>query len=375
MKKLIEYIKLHGKARIDNVKKFLWSKEIEDTLLKCNLTLQELCYRLKNNIPLDKVFLCPICNNPVKFVSGHGYQTYCNVECQKKDAGTKLNENFLKQYNIVYKSDDYYKLLKDYDLDFYQLAYRLRREIPLDKKFTCKVCGKPAIFNKGSGYSNGCCRSHIAILLNKNPSVINKSIETCMKKYGSKSYVESKSYKNRYNEIQNKIKSTFNKNYGVDNYAHSDLCKSRTKQTQQKRYETLTKNKTWNTSKPEKEVGRLLKLKFKDVRPQYKSEKYPFACDYYVGDIDTYIECNFTWTHGIYKGKVLKYFNPKNKFHKRVLEEWKAENTKFYRNAIYTWTKLDPLKQKTARKNKLNYKVFWYNDLSDFNEWYNGLTV
>lgn len=254
MKKLIEYIKLHGKARIDNVKKFLWSKEIEDTLLKCNLTLQELCYRLKNNIPLDKVFLCPICNNPIKFVSGHGYQTYCNVECQKKDAGTKLNENFLKQYNIVYKSDDYYKLLKDYDLDFYQLAYRLRREIPLDKKFTCKVCGKPAIFNKSSGYSDGCCRSHITILLNKNPSVINKSIETCMKKYGSKSYVESKSYKNRY-------------------------------------------------------------------------------------------------------------------------EEWKAENTKFYRNAIYTWTKLDPLKQKIARKNKLNYKVFWYNDLSDFNEWYNGLTV
>lgn len=90
---------------------------------------------------------------------------------------------------------------------------------------------------------------------------------------------------------------------------------------------------------------------------------------------DTLLKCNFTWTHGIYKGKVLKYFNPKNKFHKRVLEEWKAENTKFYRNAIYVWTKLDPLKQKTAKKNKLNYKVFWYNDLSDFNEWYNGLTV
>lgn len=52
MKKLIEYIKLHGTARTDYVKKFFWSKEIEDTLLKYNLTLQELCYRLKHNISL-----------------------------------------------------------------------------------------------------------------------------------------------------------------------------------------------------------------------------------------------------------------------------------------------------------------------------------
>lgn len=375
MKKLIEYIKLHGKARIDNVKKFLWSKEIGDTLLKYKLTLQELCYRLKNNIPLNKIFLCPICNKPVKFISGRGYQIYCSNKCHEQDAGKKQNENFLKQYNIVYGSVDYYKLLKDYDLDLYQLNYRLRRGIPLDKKFTCKICGKPAIFNKGSGYSNGCCRSHISILLNKNPDVVNKKIETCMRKFGAKSYVESKSYKDRLDEIQDKIKDTFNKNFGVDNYAKSDLCKSRLKQTQQKRHKTLTKNKTWNTSKGEKEVGRLLKLKFKDVRPQFKSKEYPFACDYYVGDIDTYIECNFTWTHGVDNGKVLKSYDPKNKLHKQVLNKWIAKNTKFYKNAIYVWTILDPLKAKIAKENNLNYKVFWYNNLSDFYEWYNSLTI
>ena len=57
------------------------------------------------------------------------------------------------------------------------------------------------------------------------------------------------------------------------------------------------------------------------------------------------------WTHG------------KNPFNKNVendialLEIWKkkAENSKFYKRAIYTWTISDLLKRQTAKNNNLNY--------------------
>lgn len=49
-------------------------------------------------------------------------------------------------------------------------------------------------------------------------------------------------------------------------------------------------------------------LKFKrnkygieNVKRQYKSELYPFACDFYIQNLDLYIECNFHWTHGGHK--------------------------------------------------------------------------
>lgn len=45
------------------------------------------------------------------------------------------------------------------------------------------------------------------------------------------------------------------------------------------------------------------------------------------------------------------------------------KDTKFYNNAIHTWTVRDPLKRKTAEENNLNYLVFWDNDLTDAKAW------
>jgi hypothetical protein len=69
---------------------------------------------------------------------------------------------------------------------------------------------------------------------------------------------------------------------------------------QQRIMSTKRKNGTFNTSKPEDKSYELLCEKFDkdDIIRQYKSEKYPFNCDFYVKSIDTYIECNFNWTHG-----------------------------------------------------------------------------
>ena len=82
---------------------------------------------------------------------------------------------------------------------------------------------------------------------------------------------------------------------------------------------------------------------------QYRSDDYPFACDFYLPDKDLYIEINAHWTHGGHP------FDSTNKDDLLLIEQWKLKNTKFYDNAIETWTVRDVLKRETAKNNKLNY--------------------
>ena len=96
---------------------------------------------------------------------------------------------------------------------------------------------------------------------------------------------------------------------------------------------------------------------------QYKSEKYPFSCDFYIPDKDLYIEYNGTWTHGKH------LFDSTNKDDIYKLNEWKekSKKSKYYKKAIYTWADLDVRKNNIAKQNNLNYLSF-YNilDVKDF---------
>lgn len=104
-------------------------------------------------------------------------------------------------------------------------------------------------------------------------------------------------------------------------------------------HDTRKKNKTFSTSKSEDTIYSLLINKFgeKNVRRQYQSEEYPFQCDFYIRSTKTYIECNFSWTHGSV------FYDPNNSTHIQQLNIWKhkAETSDFYKNAIYTWTVRD----------------------------------
>lgn len=100
-----------------------------------------------------------------------------------------------------------------------------------------------------------------------------------------------------------------------------------------------------------------------NVKRQYKSEKYPFACDFYIVNKDLYIEINFHWTHGFEPYDIYK--------HVEMLNEWvnKSKTSDFYKNAINVWTIKDPLKRKTAKDNNLNWIEFF--DIKQFDEWFN----
>lgn len=120
---------------------------------------------------------------------------------------------------------------------------------------------------------------------------------------------------------------------------------------------TKSQNNSFNTSTPEDFCKKYLCNKYGeyDIVYQYSDTRYPFACDFYIKSQDLFVELNLTWTHGNHA------FNPTNEEDILLLERWKkkAETSKYYQNAIYTWTDLDVRKLNTFIKNNLNYKIIY----------------
>lgn len=137
-------------------------------------------------------------------------------------------------------------------------------------------------------------------------------------------------------------------------------------------YLTKKENGTLNSSKSSDRAGEMLRAKFgaDDVLAEYRSERYPFACDYYIKSLDLYIEFNLYVTHG---GHWFDSNSDEDRVRLGVLQE-RADwvNRNLYANTIRVWTGSDLVKRQTAIENNLNYVVFWDNDLSDFLAWYNS---
>ena len=129
------------------------------------------------------------------------------------------------------------------------------------------------------------------------------------------------------------------------------------KEAENKVKETKKANKSFNSSKPENAYYSYLISKYSenDIIRQYKDERYPHACDFYIRSLDLFIELNIDWTHGGHP------FNPENQADINKLAVWqeKAKKSKFYQKAIETWTKLDVQKFKDAKYHNLNYKVYY----------------
>jgi hypothetical protein len=210
-----------------------------------------------------------------------------------------------------------------------------------------------------------------------------KVIQTTKDRYGVDNASKSNVIKDK------KIKTTL-QHYGVRNPFQSNICKEKIKQTNIERYgvDNPLKNKEiqikgWKTkklngniisSKPEKHVYDLLCLKFIEVFRQYRSEKYPFACDFYIPEKDLYIEYQGTADHG------KEPYDSTNEEHLELLKFWKEkanekelQNKKRsrYSSFIETWTSRDPLKRQTAKENNLNWLEFF--NMNQFIEWYDTI--
>lgn len=121
---------------------------------------------------------------------------------------------------------------------------------------------------------------------------------------------------------------------------------------------TKRENNSFNISNKEEEYYKELCKEYGEeniIRQYYDAERYPYNCDFYIKTKDLFIELNATWTHG---GKP---YNAEDKECQEQLKLWeeKSKTSKYYRNAIYTWTDLDVRKQTCAKQNNLNYKTIY----------------
>ena len=160
-------------------------------------------------------------------------------------------------------------------------------------------------------------------------------------------------------EVQDQIRETCLERYGVTNaYLIPDVVQSfkdRKEEIQRKRDETKRLHHSFRDSDNERKAGEILKQIYPDLILQYKSEKYPFNCDFYSPSEDLFMEFNGSWTHG------RKFYDPSDETCQETLKEWeeKAKVSKFYVNAIKTWTVRDVSKKKFSEENNLKYLVFW----------------
>lgn len=209
--------------------------------------------------------------------------------------------------------------------------------------------------------------------------------QTCLEKYGVDNAAKSK-------EIKEKAKQTCLEKYGVDNTAKLESSKEKTRQTCLKKYgyesnmkspyyrklfseimstntvqnkinRTKKERGTFNSSKPENELYDYIKNLFPNVVRSYRSEKYPFNCDFYLPDFDLYIEFNGSqYHHGhAYDSNNLNDIDELNRLSEKAKNSKRHQDGKksMYDNIINTWTVRDVRKRNIAKENKINYKELW----------------
>ena len=280
---------------------------------------------------------CLECGKETDFITlVKGYRMFCSVKC--------LNSS---QYHIKHCIETYTKNYIDNEEN--------RKELNERTKNTCLER-----YNGIGLASQELTKKYNETMLSKyghtNPSCVTefqeKTKQTNIKKYGAENVYASET-------IKEKIKETNLERYGETSWTKSkegrEFLKifTNSKEYKDKQYNTKKKNNSFKTSKTENKLELLLRKIFPDLETQYKSELYPFNCDFYIPSLDLYIEYNGSWTHGGC------FYDENNEDNRNTLEKWKqlSEHSKFYQNAIETWTIRDLNKLNTALKNNLNYVV------------------
>ena len=193
------------------------------------------------------------------------------------------------------------------------------------------------------------------------PEILQKREETNLKHFGVKYSFQS-------DEVKEKCIKTLKERYNCENISqylpHKNYMKTIQKEINQKIFNTKRRKNSFKKSIQEDEIYNLLIQKYPDTIRQYSSELYPFNCDFYIPEIDTYIEYQGYFTHG-------KEPYTETDEQKEIVKLWESKNSLQFSDAIKTWTIRDPLKREIAKKNNLNWIEFF--NMNEFMNWYNQI--
>lgn len=368
-------------------------------------SLRETIKRIQYNIEVRPV--CVICGKPVKFLNGKKNQLFNKTCCKEhanmldgitvkkvlKDIYSDVNKkqeinNKIRETCLLKYGDEHYSnrsKARETCLQRYGVTSPLKSEIFKQKsKDTClqkygvEYTGQ--IPEKIEKTHKACLEKYGVDSVFKVQKIRNQSLDTCIKKYASdEDDINSIVNIGQLKYVKDKIKNTCLKKYGVDNPMHSDYYKHllsyilSSEEVQKKTYNTKLKNHSFNISYQEDICFELLKQKYSDCIRQYKSELYPFNCDFYIPSLDLYIEYNGSHYHHYHPFDV----NDDNDINELNRLKEKANNSNAHKNGkksqydniIYTWTILDLKKRNIAQQNNLNYIEFW--NINEVKEWIN----
>ena len=366
-------------------------------------SLKETLFRIYNGI--EEHPKCPTCGKPLVF-KGIFFKFCSNICAQSSDEiKQKIKQTCLKKYGV----DNYNKTkeskekikqtcLEKYGVEYFWQSNECKEKIKqtcLEKYGVDSPLKSEKIRNKGKqtclekyGVDNPakleenkekvkqtCLKKYGTISTTQCKEIRDKIKQTCLKKYGVDNPAKLEENKEKVKQtclkkygglapicdpnIKNQIKQTCLEKYGVDNYGKSLKHKINmstimsSDEMQEHRYNVMTKNHSFNTSKPEEELYLYIKEKFPSVKRQYKDKlRYPYNCDFYIPELDYFIELQGYYTHNTHP------YNP-NSISDQVLVERYKERYGPKCQAITIWTLKDPEKRDCAKHNHLNFKEIW----------------
>lgn len=353
-----------------------------------NCNLSEIIYRIYYH--QENRNYCETCGNKTKFIVSqykfHGskylYASFCCPKCAQisKITRDKCTQTCLQKYGVTNGggSKQAQEKIKQTCLQRYGVTSNIYLDDFKKKREKTWLANynevHPLKSNKVKEKIKTTCLSKYGSTWTSNSNeVIKKKETTNLKKYGSICSLQGV-------EQIKKSKETLYQNYHVFSPLKSSIIKEKIKQTCLQRYgvdsplklpevrrKILHSNiQKGRSSKMEEMLyNRLLGYFNKeDIVRQYKDEKYPFFCDFYIYSINTYIEYQGTWLHGGHP------YNPNNNCDIRRLEymQLKSNKSNYYKSALKCWTIRDVQKRNMAKTNNIRYVEIFSLDNIDFKE-------
>lgn len=174
-------------------------------------------------------------------------------------------------------------------------------------------------------------------------------------------------------EFAQQARLTCLRRYGVEHWNQTEEGRFRQSQRmldplhQQQLIEAKRRNGTLRSSGAEKKAMELLRSVFDNVTfNRIVGDIYSHAVDFYIVNdgVEIFCEINGTWTHNTH------WFDSTDAVDMQQLSDWLAEHDDYYDNAANTWSVYDVDKRFDARRNNLNYLVFWDSQhLDDMQLW------
>ena len=371
---LTNSIRKINKGKYPNILEYLNSRYDDSDCM--TETIRRIKYKLEERP------VCKWCGGHVSFNGYHKgsmhYSACCCSSCHAKYTKDKRFETNIKKYGR--KNFGSAEKVKEYWISHYgvdnpaktDFVKKKMRETNL-RKYGFNCSSKSEIVKEKTKQT--CLKRYGVEYAGQIEEAKEKSKKTCLEKYGSEYYIGSKDClektiefsKQNYNvdwftkseEIKNKAKETMLKRYGVEysmqipkNKEYMSYLMS-SYEMQERRYNTMKRNHTFNSSSTEEELFLYIKSRFPTVVRQYKDKnRYPYFCDFYIPELDYFIELQGYYTHGNHP------FDPNSNEDLQLIEYYKKKYGEDCQ-PITIWSIKDVEKRDCAKRNHLNFKEVW----------------